>query len=448
VPVSAKVGTSVAALLACLLLVGFAITRAPEESDERRAENHGARAPAAKTTKAEDREHVERTQAKAPPRVVTVGRGDTLARVLDREGIPRDVAHEVVESLRHLWDPRRLVAGQAVHLGFASLSEEARELRWLALRPTPEREVRAELTDSGWLGRDVERPLSCRAMHAEATIVDSLYSAAREADVPASVLVTAIRALSFDIDFARDIRVGDTVELVWDACFDREESVRVRDDAPRVMLLTLSGTEKRYDRFVGEDGRADYFDPQGRSIRKTLMRTPIDGARLTSGFGTRRHPILGYSRMHTGVDFGAPIGTPIYAAGDGVVTFRGWKGGYGRYVRIRHNSSYDTAYAHMSRYARGVGVGTRVEQGDVVGYVGSSGRSTGPHLHYEVWYDGRAVNPRTIDLPTGRVLEGDELARFRALSSEHEAERIALARGTVQTAQAASTDRTANETAR
>jgi len=160
------------------------------------------------------------------------------------------------------------------------------------------------------------------------------------------------------------------------------------------------------------DGSADFYTPEGASVRRSLMRTPIDGARLSSGFGLRKHPILGYSRMHRGTDFAAPRGTPIYAAGNGVVDFAGRKGGYGKYVRIRHGSTYQTAYGHMSAFARGVEEGKRVRQGQVIGFIGSTGLSTGSHLHYEILVNGRFVDPMRIRLPRGRVLEGRMLTAF------------------------------------
>ena len=182
--------------------------------------------------------------------------------------------------------------------------------------------------------------------------------------------------------------------------------------------LTLSGQRRELTRFTPSSGKTDYFDQKGRSVRKTLMRTPIDGARLSSGFGMRRHPILGYSRMHRGVDFAAPKGTPIYAAGDGVVERAGRNGGYGKYIRLRHNGSYKTAYAHLSGYAKGVKRGRRVRQGQIIGYVGSTGQSTGPHLHYEVMVNGKQVNPRKIKLPSGEKLKGADLEAFLAIRGE------------------------------
>jgi murein DD-endopeptidase MepM/ murein hydrolase activator NlpD len=184
------------------------------------------------------------------------------------------------------------------------------------------------------------------------------------------------------------------------------------------IALTLSGTRHALYRHATGDGRNGYFDEKGQSARKALLRTPVDGARLSSSFGRRRHPVLGYTRMHRGLDFRAPPGTPIYAAGKGIVEYVGRNGAYGRYVRIRHNSSSSTAYAHMRRFARGLGKGKRVEQGQIIGYVGSSGRSTGPHLHYEILRGGRQVNPLTVTMPAGPRLKGWEMSRFRYAMSK------------------------------
>ncbi|MCW5752944.1 MAG: M23 family metallopeptidase, partial [Alphaproteobacteria bacterium] len=183
--------------------------------------------------------------------------------------------------------------------------------------------------------------------------------------------------------------------------------------------MTLSGQVLRYFRYQPSDDReADYFTEKGQSVRKALLRTPIDGARLTSGFGMRRHPILGYTAQHKGVDFAAAVGTPIMAAGDGTVEMAGWNGAYGKYVRIRHNSNYSTAYAHLSRFASDLRQGQRIRQGQTIGYVGTTGRSTGPHLHYEVLINNSHVNPLSVRLPTGRNLEGKELLRFRSQIEE------------------------------
>ena len=193
------------------------------------------------------------------------------------------------------------------------------------------------------------------------------------------------------------------------------DGVVVNNGEIQYAKLTLRGTELPLYRFETPEGNLDYFNTKGESVRKALMKTPIDGARLSSRFGNRKHPILGYTRLHAGVDFAAPRGTPIYAAGDGTVTVAGTNGGYGKYIKIRHNGTYSTAYAHLNGYARGVRKGKRVRQGQVIGYVGSTGRSTGPHLHYEIHRNGKQINPLGLKLPSGEKLKGQTLEAFLSL---------------------------------
>jgi murein DD-endopeptidase MepM/ murein hydrolase activator NlpD len=232
------------------------------------------------------------------------------------------------------------------------------------------------------------------------------------------VLVEMIRIFSFDVDFQRELQPGDSFEVLYEALFEDDGSL-AKTDGVLYASLTLSGERLDLYNFTPHSGHSDFFDGKGQSVRKTLMRTPIDGARLSSRFGMRKHPVLGYSRLHKGTDFAAPRGTPIYAAGDGVVESAGRNGAYGKYLRIRHNSTYKTAYAHMKRIAKGMRRGKRVRQGQIIGYVGSTGRSTGPHLHYEVLRGGRQVNPLKIKLPSGEKLKAADLESF-----ERQRERI------------------------
>jgi murein DD-endopeptidase MepM/ murein hydrolase activator NlpD len=186
--------------------------------------------------------------------------------------------------------------------------------------------------------------------------------------------------------------------------------------------LTVNSQPIEIYRFTLKNGDIDYFTEDGWSVRKALMKTPIDGARMSSGFGMRHHPILGYNKMHKGADFAAPTGTPIYAAGDGTLEHVGRKGAYGNYIRIRHNSTLKTAYAHLNKFAKGMSASKRVKQGQIIGYVGTTGRSTGPHLHYEVLLDGKQVNPNRIDLPTGEKLKGTNYANLQALIKKRQKE--------------------------
>ncbi|MET0336561.1 MAG: M23 family metallopeptidase, partial [Caulobacter sp.] len=218
-----------------------------------------------------------------------------------------------------------------------------------------------------------------------------------------------VKLFSHKLDFSRDIKAGDNFSLI----FDRKVTESGRTiEAGDLEYAEIKGL--RFYRFERNDGGVEYFDEAGKNVRGFLLRTPVDGARITSGFGARRHPILGFTRMHQGIDFGAGSGTPVLAAGDGVVVEAGRKGGYGNWVKIRHNGGWETGYAHLSRYAKGLKKGQRVKQGQLVAYVGSTGMSTGPHLHYEIYNGGRRVNPVGAKIPQGTVLAGAELNRFRA----------------------------------
>jgi len=244
-----------------------------------------------------------------------------------------------------------------------------------------------------------------------AEINSSLYQSAVEAGLSPGQVSKLTRIFGFRVDFQRSIRKGDLMEVY----FEREKDDRgVVQDGPILFARLINqGRDLAYYRQSEKDG-GGYYDAKGESNKRTLMLTPIDGARITSGFGKRRHPIAGYTKMHKGIDFGAGTGTPIYAAGDGVIEEIGWKGGYGRYVRIRHNGVYKTAYAHMSGFRKGLKKGSRVSQGQTIGYVGSSGNSTGPHLHFEVHRQGAQVNPlRLGDFGAPRI-DGGEFKRFES----------------------------------
>jgi murein DD-endopeptidase MepM/ murein hydrolase activator NlpD len=219
------------------------------------------------------------------------------------------------------------------------------------------------------------------------------------------------------VDFQRDLQPGDRIEALYEVHLARDGAVAKTGEVLAARFAVKGGELALY-RFRLPDGSVDWFDARGESVRKALLKTPVDGARLSSRFGLRRHPILGYSMMHRGADFAAPTGTPVMAAGDGVVELAGVNGAYGNYVRLRHDERRRTAYAHLSRFAEGLRPGRRVRQGQTIGYVGSTGRSTGPHLHYEVLIDGEQVDPMSLQLPTGRKLEGRLLADFQRARSE------------------------------
>jgi murein DD-endopeptidase MepM/ murein hydrolase activator NlpD len=226
-------------------------------------------------------------------------------------------------------------------------------------------------------------------------------------------MASLIHIYSHDIDFQRDIHPGDKFEVLYDQPTTTQGKAVGEGDVIYA-ALTVGGKIHPIYRVTFSDKTVDFFDDRGQSVRRTLLRTPVAAAHITSGFGMRMHPLLGYTKMHKGVDFGASIGTPIFAAGNGTIEVIGFENGYGRYIKIRHNGNLATAYAHMSRFAANMFQGAHVNQGQVIGYVGMSGRATGPHLHFEVHVNGQQVNPMSVNLPTGRSLDGKLLADFRA----------------------------------
>jgi len=345
-------------------------------------------------------------------KTVTLKSGNTLSGVLVDAGLPRQEAAYVVEAFADVHDPRRIKAGQSLVLAFKPDPESGMEsFSSLSYEPTSREIVEVTRGEEGFSASKAEKKLTVVERRVDARIDDSLYMAGVRNDLPVPVLIELIRAYSWDVDFQRDIRQGDRFTVLFEQLEDKAGIV-VDYGNIQYAKLTLSGDNLPIYRFETADGIIDYFNDKGQSAKKALMRTPIDGARLSSGFGKRKHPVLGYTKMHKGVDFAAPRGTPIYAAGDGVVEFAGRNGGYGNFIRVRHNGEYKTQYAHLNGYAKGISAGARVRQGQIIGYVGTTGRSTGPHLHYEVVKAGQQVNPMKVKMPSGEKLKGDQLEKF------------------------------------
>ena len=248
-------------------------------------------------------------------------------------------------------------------------------------------------------------------VYKETIIEDSLYRSAINLNISPNIILEFARLYGFQIDFQRDIWKNDSFQIIYEE-FTNENNKVV--DTGEIIFANLNLQDKDYQlyKYQYEKNKIDYFDENGKSIKKTLMKTPINGARLSSSYGKRKHPILGYTKMHTGTDFAAPHGTPIMASGDGKVTKAGWCGGGGNCVKIKHNRKYQTVYAHMSKFGRGIKKGVKVKQGQIIGYVGSTGLSTGPHLHYEVIENGRKINSQKLKLPSGKILKGKERKNF------------------------------------
>jgi murein DD-endopeptidase MepM/ murein hydrolase activator NlpD len=355
-------------------------------------------------------------------------KGETFVDVLRRAGVRTEDRNEAALAFGKEFNLRRLRPGQEFAVTVAdpymtyfqlisATSPPAAFLLSLDFQLDHENRVRLTRNDDGaFVATRHETPLATRIAAVRGRIDGSLYLSAKRQGAPDEVIAALAQMFAYDVDFQRDIFGGDEFEAIFEVRFDESGELVAGGDILYGRLNWRSRSkEKGYYRFETADGgdKADYFDASGESARRLLMKTPIDGARLSSGFGTRRHPILGYQKAHKGVDFAASRGTPIMAAGDGVVERAGPYGSFGNYVRIRHAQGYKTAYAHMNAIKKGVRTGARVRQGDVIGYVGSTGRSTGPHLHYEVHLKDKPVNPQSLKIATGYELGGKELARFR-----------------------------------
>ena len=252
--------------------------------------------------------------------------------------------------------------------------------------------------------------LEKQIFYKENIILQSLYKTASELDVPANTIIEFARIYGFQIDFQRDIRRKDKFQIMYEVFLDENKKI-IQTGEILFSNLVLSGQDNSLYYF-NKQGSEGHYDKNGKSVQKALMKTPINGARLSSSFGMRKHPIDGFNKMHRGTDFAAPKGTPIMASGNGIIKKAGWCGGGGNCVKIKHNSTYETVYAHMSKFARGIKNGIRVKQGQTIGYVGSTGKSTGPHLHYEVIVNGKKVNSQKLKLPSGKILKGDERKLF------------------------------------
>ncbi|MFO0998420.1 MAG: M23 family metallopeptidase [Alphaproteobacteria bacterium] len=353
-------------------------------------------------------------RAVAPERTFKVGKGDTILDILLAGGASPNEAHEAIAALKPHYDPRKLKPGQELTMRFAPDESRKDRLRGIVVPVSFREDVSIERSEDGtFAANSIEKPVQFQVAYAGARIESSLYEAGLEQGVPAALMAELFKLYSYDVDFQREIQPGDDFEILFERYVDNTDQP-VHTGAIAYAQLTLSGKRIRLFRFTPQQGEADYFNEKGESVKKALLRTPVDGARLSSRFGQRLHPILGYTTMHRGVDFAAPEGTPVMAAGAGTVEMAGSNAGYGNYVRLRHTSVYATAYAHLSGIARGVRHGVHVAQGQVIGYIGTTGLSTGPHLHYEVLFGGTQINPTAIKMPSGRKLEGQELARFRS----------------------------------
>ena len=339
--------------------------------------------------------------------IIIVKKNDTFSKIIDPYFKNIKIKNNIIQTLNKTYDLKNLRIGQQVNL-FINKKDIVNKIV-IPYDFTTDIVIsiinkQVELTK---LKLVIDKEIESKKY----TITTSIYEDGILNKVPVVILSELIKLYSFDVDFQRDIRVNDQLEFSYEVLYN-ETRDQVAFGQLKYASLKLQGTLLNYFIFKTDEGYTDYFDLKGKNVKKALMKTPIDGARLSSSYGMRKHPISGYNKMHKGVDFAAPRGTPIYAAGNGVVEFVGRNGGYGKYIRLRHNNSYKTAYAHLSKYKKGLHKGYRVNQGDIIGYVGSTGRSTGPHLHYEIIYQGKQINPMKMKLPPRKTLKGKELERF------------------------------------
>ncbi|WP_306250058.1 M23 family metallopeptidase [Parvularcula sp. IMCC14364] len=359
---------------------------------------------------------------------VTLKRGESLYAALVRAGIHPDDSEAAVAALSDLIRVRTLRAGTTFTITrTASARTEFQEmahvhgsdalaqdrLNSLMLADDPVRRVFVRQDSHGTFYAETE--VAETSMHYAAIsgeITDSLFASAERAGVPREIVAKLANMFVYDVDFQRQIRRGDRFEAVYEVFYDELGRIAGYGDIVFGRMSWLNRTKERGYYRYRDEGKIAWFDFGGKSAKRLLMKTPIDGARITSGFGMRRHPISGYSKRHKGTDFGARSGTPIMAAGDGVIERANRFGSYGNYVRIRHANGYKTAYAHLKGFARGIKSGTQVRQGQIIGYVGSTGASTGPHLHYEVLRNNKQINPMTIKVATGKELDAVEMASF------------------------------------
>ena len=342
-----------------------------------------------------------------------VNEGDSLEKILNKFGISNQEKKIVLKNIFNNKKIKKIFKNQVISFQIDKKEPvKVVEINFTISKTTNIIFKRDMLKDK-FVATKIEKNLRKDFAYKESVIKNSLYSSAIKEKIPPSLIIEFARIYGFQIDFQRDIWKNDMFQIIYENFFN-DDNEAIETGNIIYANLILQGKEYPLYFFKGDDIN-DYFDERGQSIKKTLMKTPINGARLSSSFGKRKHPILGFTKMHTGTDFAAPMGTPIMASGDGVVTKASWCGGGGNCVKIKHNSTYSTVYAHLSKFGRGIKKGTRVKQGQTIGYVGSTGMSTGPHLHYEVIENGRKVNSQKLKLPSGKTLRGDQRKDFEII---------------------------------
>lgn len=349
----------------------------------------------------------------------TLKDGDTLTSVLKKTKLTSREIDQLISSTIDKINVNKLKIGTRIEI-ISYLKDSEKTVKEIIIYPDVENKINiSKVKDNFIVEKDIKTLFSKNKFY-EVKIDKSIYSSLKQVEVPDNIIMEFVQLFSFDIDFQRDIRNGNSLKIMFDQYYDKYDNVVKTGSIYFAEINLLSSSYELY-RFKSQD-MIEYFNAEGKSATKALMKTPINGARLSSGFGMRKHPILGYNKKHQGVDFAAPTGTPIMAAGTGHIEFVGNNGGAGKYIRIKHLNGYKTSYSHLSKYASGIKKNVRVTQGQTIGYVGNTGLSTGPHLHYEVIYNGERINPMKMKLPSGKKLEGENLKNFLLVKEKTDAE--------------------------
>ncbi|MBT3902263.1 MAG: M23 family metallopeptidase [Pelagibacteraceae bacterium] len=339
--------------------------------------------------------------------LLKVEKGQTFSQILNSFNIANNRKFEIINAINSIFNLRRLKINQKIFF-FINDNEIVKQIIIeLDFKTNLVVDLRSKINIE-----IIELKTYTDIESKEFNIKNSLYSDGIDNKIPNVILIKLIQLFSFDLDFQRDIRENTQVSISYQKIsIDNKINYELGDI--EYAKISIKNNNLEYFKFLTDDGFIDYFNREGKNVKKSILKTPLDGAKLSSNFGMRKHPISGFNKMHKGIDFAAPKGTPIYAGGNGVVEVAGVNGGYGKYIRIRHNNEYKTAYAHLNSFKKGIRKGVRVNQGEIIGYVGSTGKSTGPHLHYEIIYQNKQINPLTLKLPSGKILKGDELNKFK-----------------------------------
>ena len=338
-----------------------------------------------------------------------VNQGETFDKILANYSIDKLEIEKIKKSLQKKININKLNTKQIIQFSLDKSNNKIEEFIF-QISNTQKISLKRNIENDTFSEEILSIKLNKKIVFKENVILQSLYKAASEEKIPANIIIEFAGIYGFQVDFQRDIRKKDSYQILYEI-FLNEKNEFVETGEILFANLKLSGQNNSLYYF-DKNGSEGHYDKNGKSVKKALMKTPINGARLSSPFGMRKHPIDGFNKMHRGTDFAAPMGTPIMASGDGIVKKAGWCGGGGNCVKIKHNSTYQTVYAHMSKFARGIKAGVRVKQGQTIGYVGSTGKSTGPHLHYEVIVNGKKVNSQKLKLPSGKILKGEERKLF------------------------------------